>query len=72
MFEWWENIEDLLSDMVIHPEQSIDSNSIKVALGSDTLNWDFGGRISKTMRNFIEQITPVVDASAGRANEDAA
>lgn len=72
MFEWWENIEDLLSDMVIHPEQSIDSNSIKVALGSDTLNGDFGGRISKTMRNFIEQITPVVDASAGRANEDAA
>ena len=72
VFEWWENIEDLLSDMVIHPEQSIDSNSIKVALGSDTLNGDFGGRISKTMRNFIEQITPVVDASAGRANEDAA
>ena len=68
-FEWWENIEDLLGNMVIHPEQIIDSNSLKVDIGSDSLNPDFGEQIAKTMRNLIKQITPVADASAGSANE---
>ena len=72
IFGWWENIQALLGDMVIHPEQGIDSNSIKVAIGADTLNADFRGRIVETMRNLVKQITPVVDASAGNANEDQA
>ena len=72
VFEWCENIQDLLGDTAIHPEQSMDTNSIKVGIGADTLNTDFGGRIAETMRNFIGQITPVVDASAGSTNEDVA
>ena len=72
VLEWWENIQELLDGMVIHPDQSLDNNSIKVAIGSDSLSPDFGGRIAETMRALIRQITPVVDASVGSTNEDAA
>ena len=72
VFAWWGGIKDLLGGVVIHPEQHIESNQVYVGIGADTLNGDFGGRIAETMRHFIEQITPLVDESAGSANEDAA
>ena len=50
-----------LTGVNLHADQAVDDYGITVALGSDTLNDSFGDRIAETMRNFIQEITPVVN-----------
>ena len=40
VFANWDNIENLIKDVEIHPEQRVDSNSVRVGIGVDTLNDD--------------------------------
>ena len=70
IFAWWDGIDDLLGDIVIHPEQQLQANQIYVGIGTDTLSDAFGGEISEAMRRFIEHITPVVEDVVCSANED--
>ena len=50
-----------LTGVNLHANQTVDDYGITVDLGSDTLNDSFGDRIAETVRNFIQEITPVVN-----------
>ena len=55
---------DVASNLIgvnLHADQTVDDDGITVDLGSDTLNDSFGDRIAETLRNFIQEITPVVN-----------
>ena len=55
---------DVASNLIgvnLHADQTVDDDGITVDLGSDTLNDNFGDRIAETVRNFIQEITPVVN-----------
>ena len=70
--EFIHNRKDLdknLAGVSLHPEQKTDPNGIKVDLGSDTLNDDFANKIAGMLRQFIEQITPIVDDPENEADE---
>ena len=45
---------------------------IYVKMGNDSLNDNFANRIAEMLRQFIEKITPVVDAFEDDANEEEA
>ena len=70
IFAQWNNIESLLKDIDIHSEQHIDSNSIKVGMGIDTLSDDFAVRIAEVVRSFIQHITPLVDDFGNESGDE--
>ena len=63
-FEEWEDIAGLLDRGTINSEMNIESKSVSVDMGIDTLNDEFARRIAETMRSFIERITPLVEEQA--------
>ena len=63
-FEEWEDIASLLKRATINSEMHIESKSVSVDMGIDTLNDEFARRIAETMRSFIERITPLVEEQA--------
>ena len=50
-----------LTGVNLHANQTVDDYGITVEVGNDTLNEGFGDRIAETVRNFIQEITPVVN-----------
>ncbi len=52
-------------------EQLTGQNGWEVLVGSDTLNDEYGEKIAATVRRFIEEITPVVNAFEDAGNEEA-
>jgi hypothetical protein len=62
-----EDINGLLNRAVIDSEMRIESKSVSIDKGIDTLNDEFAGRIAETMRSFIERITPLVEQRANEA-----
>ena len=70
VFANWDSIENLLEEVEIHPEQRLDSNSVRVGMGVDTLNDDFGARIAEVTRSFIQNITPLVDDFGNEAGAE--
>ena len=67
VFEEWEDIAGLLSRSIINSDQHIESKSVSVDMGVDTLNDEFAGRIAETMRSFIMRITPLVEEQANES-----
>ena len=63
-FEEWEDIDSLLKRAIINSEMHIETTSVSVDMGVDTLNDEFAERIAETMRSFIERITPLVEEQA--------
>ena len=60
-FGEWENIADLLKRATISSDMHIESKSVSVDMGVDTLNDEFAEGIAETMRSFIERITPLIE-----------
>ena len=50
-----------LAGVNLHANQVVNREGITVDVGSDTLHDDFGDRIAATVRQFIEEITPLVN-----------
>lgn len=50
-----------LAGVNLPPDLTVDDYGIAVEVGSDTLNDGFGDQIAETVRNFIQEITPVVN-----------
>ena len=69
VFGEWEDIADLLTRSMINSDQHIESKSVRVDMGVDTLNDEFAGRIAETMRSFIERITPLVEEQANESED---
>ena len=63
-FEEWQDIASLLKRAIINSEMHIETKSVSVDMGVDTLNDEFAERIAETMRSFIERITPLVEEQA--------
>ncbi len=71
--EFWYEGYDLtgkLTGALLHEEQKIEPNRLLAPVGVDTLNNGFGEKIAATIRKFIEQITPVVNAFLEEGNEE--
>ena len=69
VFGEWEDIADFLTRSTINSDQHIESKSVWVDMGIDTLNDEFAGRIAETMRSFIERITPLVEEQANESED---
>ena len=50
-------------------EPIYDSSGVKVVVGTDGLTDDFGDRIAAALREFIEQITPIVETCERKATK---
>ncbi len=59
----------LLDGIRLHEHQRTDPKGIFVGMGYDTLNDDFADRIAEMLREFIEQITPIVDDPDNESDE---
>ena len=61
-----------LEGVRLDKDQEDDDMGIYVKMGNDSLNDNFANRIAEMLRQFIEKITPVVDAFEDDANEEEA
>ena len=64
------DLADKLNDKLLHEEQKLEPNRLVATVGLDTLNDDLGDKIAATVRTFIEQITPIVNAFIEEGNEE--
>ena len=64
------DMESRFAALKLHEDQQIDAGTVKVPLGTNTLNRDFATLIGQTTRRFIEQITPLVDTFVDEANQE--
>ena len=65
-------LERNLADINLHPDQQRDQSGIEVGMGTDTLNDSFAKRIAEMLRQFIEQVTPIVNNLENESNEEEA
>ena len=63
-------LQSNLAGVSLHPDQRLDSDGIRVSMGSGTLNDEFAERIAEMARQFIEQITPIVDDLENENSEE--
>ena len=64
------DLADQLAGIPRYEEHKIEGHRLVASVGSDTLNDAFGQKIAATLRDFIEEITPVVNAFADAGNEE--
>ena len=69
---WYEGYDfaSNLADILLHEGQRIESHRLVATVGVDALNDDFGEKIATTVRQFIEEITPLVNAYVEEDNKE--
>ena len=69
---WYEGYDfaSNLADILLHEGQLIESHRLVATVGVDALNDDFGEKIATTVRQFIEEITPLVNAYVEEDNKE--
>ncbi len=72
--EFVEALQPRLEDLNIHADQIIPYGTwgcnVEVVRGGDALDESFASTLADTLRRFIEEITPVVDAFEDQRNEE--
>ena len=67
-----QDIKGGLDGITLHPDQTTwqNGNSITVPLGSDSLSEELAEKMAEMLRNFIEQITPIIDDLENEVGEE--